>query len=102
MSRGLMSVGEPRGRQCALVHAVCALGVVHAQYRRALMLAERADGRERRTALADARRALGVMVALRGSVRALQAWEDASVQPAEQQEPRRREPGHHAPRLRAA
>lgn len=97
-----MSGPEPQERHRALVHAVCALGVVHAQYRRALMLAERADGRERQTALADARRALGVVVALRGSVQALQAWEDASIQPPEQQEPRRREPGHHAPRLRAA
>ena len=99
-----MSGPEPQERHRALVHAVCALGVVHAQYRCALMLAERADGRERQTALADARRALGVVVAgLRGSVQALQAWEDASIQPPEQQEPRgRREPGHHAPRLRAA
>lgn len=97
-----MSGPDAQARHRALVHAICALGIVHAQYRRALMLAERADGGERRTALAEARRVLGEAVALSGRARALQAWEDASVQAPESQEPRRRGPGQHASRLRAA
>lgn len=74
----------------------------HATVRSCMMLAERADGGERRTALAEARRVLGEAVALSGRARALQAWEDASVQAPESQEPRRRGPGQHASRLRAA
>ena len=74
-----MSGPEPQERHRASVHAVCALGVVR---RPVPACADaRGEGRRARTsdlALADARRALGVVVALlRGSVQALQAWEDA-------------------------
>lgn len=65
-----MSGPDAQARHRALVQAICALGIVHAQYRRALMLAERADGGERRTALAEARRVLGEAVALSGRARA--------------------------------
>lgn len=77
-----MSDPDPEQRRRVLVHARCALGIVHAQYWRALMLAEDADGRERAAALAEARRLLIVAVGLRRRGDALEAAERAEDHPA--------------------
>lgn len=61
-----MSDSDPERRRHLLVHARCALAIVHAQYWRALTLAEGADMRERAAALAEARRLLTVAVGLHG------------------------------------
>jgi hypothetical protein len=67
----------------ALVQARCALGIVHAQYFRALMLAEGADEHERTVAFAEARRLLIVAVGLRRRAQALEAAEAPRGHPAE-------------------
>jgi hypothetical protein len=63
------------GQDDALVHA-CALSIVHAQYRRALGLAESTvDVRSRARAFREARRLVGVAVALAARARAVQGAE---------------------------
>lgn len=64
-----------KGQDDALVHA-CALSIVHAQYRRALGLAESTvDVRARARAFREARRLVGVAAALAARARAVQAAE---------------------------
>jgi hypothetical protein len=66
-----MSAANARQRRLALVQARCALGIVDAQYFRALMLAEAGDEHERAVAFAEARRLLIVAVGLRRRAQAL-------------------------------
>jgi len=97
-----MSGPDPEERHDALVHARCALGIVHAQYWRALTLAETGDPGERAAAHTEARRLVKMAVALRRRGGALQSAESAGGQPPERERPSRREPGRHPAGLRAA
>ena len=98
-----MNAVDPGQRRAALVRARCTLAIVHAQYWRALMLAEGADERERAAALAEARRLLTVAVALRRRAEALEAAERAGGQRAEGHERDRSRPSSNASaRLTAA
>jgi hypothetical protein len=76
-------------RQRALVHARCALGIVHAQYWRALKRASSADPLERARAIAEARRLLGVAVALSRRACAPQAEEITGAGPPKREGLRR-------------
>jgi hypothetical protein len=92
------------GRHDALVHARCALGIAHAHYWRALRVAEIAgDAPSRACAYAEARRLVGVAVALAARARALQVAElqnGGSPRRGPTGRRSRRRPGHGA--LRAA
>lgn len=97
-----MSGPDPGERHHSLVRARCALGIVHAQYWRALTLAETGEPGERAAALAEARRLLEMAVALRRRGDALQSAESAGGLLPERERPSRREPGRHPAGLRAA
>jgi hypothetical protein len=84
-------------RQRALVHARCALGIVHAQYWRALKRASSADPIERARAIAEARRLLGVAVALSRRACTLQAEEITGAGPAKREGLRRNGAGDRPP-----
>jgi hypothetical protein len=63
-----------------------ALEIIHAQYHRAMRRAARGDSAERASAFAEARRLLGVAVALRGRTSARDAEASAAAVPAGRQE----------------
>jgi hypothetical protein len=89
-------------RERALVHARCALGIVHAQYSRALTRASTADPLERANALAEARRLLAVAVALNRRAQSLQAEEIVCAPHPNHEGPRRNGAAHPPDELQAA
>lgn len=86
-----MTDGVSEERHDALVRARCALSIVHAQYFRALHLAQTSEGRrDRSEALAEARRLVGIAVALRCRAEALQAEELKIAESPERRAPESR------------